>query len=433
MTMDRIDRILPPLFDELADPRIPDYLEAAIERASSSPQRPAWTFPGRWLPMQISTSAAPVARMPWRQIGVLALIGILIAIAAIAVGGASKPELLPAPPFGLAQNGVIAVELDGDIATVDPETGQTTNLTDGPDADSIPVFSPDGTQLAFQRTLGDGRHAVIMVAAADGSGVHQATPEPLEMLQPWSFSPDGTELLMAAAIDDRMRLMIQPVDGSAPTVLDIELPAETARVEPATFRPGDGDEILFLTTDESAMRGLYLFDRASGDVRTIVAPEPGTDTFGAVWSPTGDAIAFGAYDPAAQETTARAWIATVDGSQVRPADADPGTAYDIRGSEWSNDGSRFVVSRVYDDARVQPVIVSTTGDVAPLELACGDAVPCAEWWVWSPDDTELIGAVGGPARQYVKADPVTGAVTVAEWIGIGDPAWQRTGGEAPAD
>ena len=116
MTMDRtthVDRVLPELFTELAGARTPDYLEAAIERASSRPQRPAWTFPGRWLPMQISTSAAPVARVPWRQIGVLALLGILIAVAAFAVAGSRRT--VPAPPFGLASNGVIAVERDGDI------------------------------------------------------------------------------------------------------------------------------------------------------------------------------------------------------------------------------------------------------------------------------------------------------------------------------
>ena len=37
----RFDRVLPGLFDELAAARTPDYLEAAIERASSRPQRPA--------------------------------------------------------------------------------------------------------------------------------------------------------------------------------------------------------------------------------------------------------------------------------------------------------------------------------------------------------------------------------------------------------
>ena len=66
----RFDRVLPGLFDELADARTPDYLEAAIERASSRPQRPAWTFPGRWLPMEITTrgrAGRPDAVAPARR------------------------------------------------------------------------------------------------------------------------------------------------------------------------------------------------------------------------------------------------------------------------------------------------------------------------------------------------------------------------------
>ena len=435
MTMDRIDRVLPPLFDELAAPHTPDYLEAAIERASSRPQRPSWTFPGRWLPVQISTSATPVARFPWRQLGVLAIIGILIAVAAIAVGSSNKPKPLPAQPFGLAENGSIAVVIDGDIATIDPETGTTTRLTTGPDTDELPVFSPDGTQLAFKRTHDEAPGtSVLMVAAADGSGLRQATPEPLELLNYWSFSPDGTELLMNAMVDGRMRLLIQPVDGSAASTLDVDLPFTADRVEAASFRPPDGNEILFLSTDASSMRGIYVFDRTSGDVRTVLAPTPGTDVFGAVWSPTGEAISFGTYDPADAERTARAQIATDDGTDVRLADGAPGTAYDIRGSEWSNDGSRFVVNREFGGATPpQPVIVSTTGDSAPLELECFDPVPCAGWWVWSPDDTRLIGLVEGDTPQYVQADPVTGQVTPVEWTGNGDPAWQRTGGTAPTD
>ena len=74
MTVDRVRRIerrLPGLFEELADARTPDYLEGAIERASSRSQRPAWTLPGRWIPMEIVTTRVPTTRFPLRQVGVL--------------------------------------------------------------------------------------------------------------------------------------------------------------------------------------------------------------------------------------------------------------------------------------------------------------------------------------------------------------------------
>jgi hypothetical protein len=91
------DRVLPGLFDELAAARTPDYLEAAIERASSRAQRPAWTYPGTWLPVQITTEAFPTARGSWRVIGVLALLGVLIALATVAYVGSqrARPVMWP--------------------------------------------------------------------------------------------------------------------------------------------------------------------------------------------------------------------------------------------------------------------------------------------------------------------------------------------------
>ena len=80
MTTDRarrLERSLPGLFDELADARTPDYLEAAIELASSSPQRPSWTFPTRWLPMDLVMTRVPTTRLPMRTLAILALVALL--------------------------------------------------------------------------------------------------------------------------------------------------------------------------------------------------------------------------------------------------------------------------------------------------------------------------------------------------------------------
>ena len=104
MTMDRsarVERSLPALFDQLAEAHTPDYLEAAIERASSRRQRPAWTFAGRWLPVELTSARVPATRMPMRQFGVLALIAILLA-AALAVYVGSRQQKLPAPPLASA-------------------------------------------------------------------------------------------------------------------------------------------------------------------------------------------------------------------------------------------------------------------------------------------------------------------------------------------
>jgi hypothetical protein len=114
-----LERTLPGLFVELAQARTPDYLEAAIERASARSQRPAWTFPERWLPMELVTTREPPTRMPWRQIGVLALIAMLL-VAALAVYVGSHQQRLPSP-FGIAANGIIAYVRDGKLVTQKPD------------------------------------------------------------------------------------------------------------------------------------------------------------------------------------------------------------------------------------------------------------------------------------------------------------------------
>ena len=337
MTMNdqRFDRALPNLFVELASASTPDYLEAAIERASSRPQRPAWTYPGRWLPVQITTQAAPVARMPWRQLGILALIGLLIAVAAVAyVGTRRNPS--PAPPFGLAANGAIAMERGGDIVSVDHATSAVTQVTTGPEVDSAPVFFRDGTRIAFERRVeGPGDQRLIMVANADGSGLSQATPEPLAGLQWWTLSPDGRDLLVATNDGGASKLAMLAVDGSRePTPIDISLPNNSAELEPASYRPPDGREILVVAKPAgSATRGIYVVDaadrqdapdrrRARGGYPTYSAHpgrRPATPSSTAAFAPAGDGLR--ASDPSLFLPTAPAsgcWIAAA------------GTAYNAR-------------------------------------------------------------------------------------------------------
>ncbi|HEY8635825.1 MAG TPA: hypothetical protein VIL81_01060, partial [Candidatus Limnocylindrales bacterium] len=83
----RFERQLPAILEDLYLGPSPDYRDEVLAAAVRTRQRPAWTFPGRWLPMDITTRTIPVTRLPWRQLGILALIALLLAVAlAVAVG-----------------------------------------------------------------------------------------------------------------------------------------------------------------------------------------------------------------------------------------------------------------------------------------------------------------------------------------------------------
>jgi Tol biopolymer transport system component len=426
------DRALPNLFVELASASTPDYLEAAIERASSRPQRPAWTYPGRWLPVQITTQAAPVARMPWRQLGILALIGLLVAVAAVAYVGARR-DPAPAPPFGLAANGAIAMERDGDIVSVDHATGAVTQVTSGPEVDSAPVFFRDGTRIAFERRVdgaGDGR--LIMVANADGSGITQATPEPLAGLESWTLSPDGRDVLVTTLQRGQRQMTVLAIDGSRePTTLDV--PLSTDSDQAPSYRPPDGREILVVAWPAgSATRGIYAVEAGSATLRTIVEPSVDSDVCAADWSSTGDTVVYCTFDPVGDGARFRAHIASADGTGSRLLNPGPGVAYDASQSDWSNDGTRLVVvsGEASDGTGERVAIMSVAGDAPPVTVACEPTGEnkCADGWIWSPDDTMLLGVtlLDDGSTRYQLADPDTGQVTPTNWTGTGPPSWQRS-------
>jgi Tol biopolymer transport system component len=438
MTMhgQQFDRALPDLIVELANASTPDYLEAAIERASSRPQRPAWTFPGRWLPMQLTTQAAQAARVPWRQLGVLALIAILLAAVATAYVGARR-SVAPAPPFGRAGNGAIAMERAGDIVAVDHATGTITPIVTGPETDAAPRYFRDGTRIAFERRVdepADGR--LIMVANTDGSGVTAATPEPLKGLLAWNISPDGRDLLVMTNGGGVAMLAVFAIDGShEPRPLDVDTYLDTTTLMVPSYRPPDGREILVIGIRRgSSTRGIYVVDANNGAIlRTLVKPTTDGDIFGAVWSPTGDIVTYGYWPPNGHFIRTR--VVSADGSSDRPIEDSPGIAYDQALSDVSNDGTRVVVTyRDVSDASEQSLVVRVNGDGPPVELTCDKTGPdaCAPGidignilWAWSPDDQLLLGTSFDDQRSYL-ADPESGRITPTHWPSLGNPNWQRT-------
>ena len=198
MTDGRLVRSLVVALDDLADARTPDYLEAAIEGASSRPQRPAWTFPGRWLPMDLTTQAAPAARLPWRQLGILALIAVLLSLAAAIYIG-SRQQSLP-PPYGPAANGLVAYAKATDIVVADPVTGSERVIVGGPEVDVAPRFSRDGSRVVFERLApAPEPGSNVMVVAPDGSGLTRLHERATEALR----QPDGHGLHVRARRSDR--------------------------------------------------------------------------------------------------------------------------------------------------------------------------------------------------------------------------------------
>jgi hypothetical protein len=241
----RFERDLPDLLGQLSMGPMPDYRDDIVRRTAGTRQRPAWAFPERWISMATFTARTAVVRqMPWRAMGLIALL-ILTLLAAAFIVGSQQPRPLPAP-FGPAANGSVIYAADGDIYSVDPVTKTAKAIVSGPELDFDPVWSRDGSRFAFMRQTADG----IYVARSDGGDVRRVVPVASGYLLPdgeileYSFSPDGSELLVAIRCG---QTFIGKTDGSGVREL-----AGVSTHGDARFRPG-GKQIAFTPCDETGI------------------------------------------------------------------------------------------------------------------------------------------------------------------------------------
>ena len=110
-TPDTFGRNLSRWLGEDAEHRVPDHLAEVLVRTAATRQRPWWSSPERWLPVQTTLRLAPVPRVPVLLLVVGALV---LAIAAAAAFVGSRPR--PAPVVGIAQNGPIINSEAGDLS-----------------------------------------------------------------------------------------------------------------------------------------------------------------------------------------------------------------------------------------------------------------------------------------------------------------------------
>ena len=247
--------------------------------------------------MDITTQAAPVARMPWRQLGILALIGLLVAVAAVAYVGARRGPS-PAPPFGLAANGAIAMERDGDIVTVDHATGTVTPITTGPEIDRAPVYFRDGTRIAFERSVDVTRRTAFDHGRQRRR--HRPGPgDPGAARRPSSVDPlTGRP---RPARDDECRRRVETHRARRRRVPRAHADRHLAACQPGR-RSSPRSTVLPTAARSSSWPSLPALPRAASTSSTrrrarrcgrSSSPRVNSDVFGASWSPTGDAISYG--------------------------------------------------------------------------------------------------------------------------------------------
>src|SRR5919206_4106746 len=107
----------------------------------------------------------------------------------------------------------IAFFYAGDVWTVERAGGEARKLPapQGTQTQNFPVFSPDGSQLAFSRQTGGNWD--LFVAPASGGEVRRLTFHPANDW-PQGWTPDGRSVLFSSNRDPDVRLYTVAADGS---------------------------------------------------------------------------------------------------------------------------------------------------------------------------------------------------------------------------
>ena len=166
-----------------------------------------------------------------------------------------------------------------DLYTIPAAGGEPTRITDTPEFEQYPAWSPDGREIAFSRG-----HVTtnidIYVMAADGSTERRLTEHPERDEQP-AWSPDGGTIAFLSHRDGDVGIWLMDADGGNKRKL---VPGR----EPA-WSP-DGKQIAFTSGHYDGNDEIYVVDADGSNLRRLTF-DPHYD-WHAAWSPEGHRLAF---------------------------------------------------------------------------------------------------------------------------------------------
>lgn len=382
----------------------------------------------------LSERIATAPRIPMRLAVGLALLLLALAVSAVLIAGSMRPSV--PGPFGVAANGQVAfIGSDGSILAGNPIDGASAVLLTG-GGHERPVYSPDGTKIAFLRTTNDEDTPDLVVADADGNHPIVVTATGMMSVSYLGWSPDSRRLAVITT-GDQLLEFDAIADAPSTTVLQDIKVGDAYNIDLADlFRPPTGDEILQIYAGPEG-NGLYRRPLDGGTPIAVLTAKGSPIQFGkleaASWSPDGTRIVFGLVPPG--EEIGRAWIVNVDGTGLRQLTntevSDPFTLAESH-MAWSPDGTQVAIQRWIANA--------DTGDGGPRAITIADVATGEDRevgpvnvngyvsWGWSPDGTSIIEVPQEPspdAGTAIIVDAKSGVVTRPGWSASSAASWQR--------
>jgi TolB protein len=174
-----------------------------------------------------------------------------------------------------------------DIYLMDVDRRVTRRLTDHPEPDLNPAWSPDGKQIAFYSHRDGVWNLYVMLA--NGTHVRRITSHAARDRSP-RWSPDGTKL----AFDSTMRVnaeifVLQTTCLDEPALCEFERLTNHAATDQEVSWSPDGSQLVFEAIRDQYFN-LYIMDADGSNLRQITTGSQGDRA--PAWSPDGRYIVY---------------------------------------------------------------------------------------------------------------------------------------------
>ena len=309
-------------------------------------------------------------------------VALWVALLALAMPSAAQAAF-PGQNGRVAFTGIDRLTGKADLYTAEPDGDGVARLTSDGVSDN-PVFSPDGSQLAFTSGskvyIGDPNAQNRQLVLDFGVGAYEL-----------DWSPDATKLVAAfpncTDFDCEPDLYLFGIDGSGLTNL-----TNTAYPEYNPAWSPDGSKIAFDSPGVGGVSDVYTMNPDGSGVQNITASldQPASEPD---WSPDGSQIAY-------QYGTV-IFAANPDGS-------NPVQRLVGREPAWSPDGIRFAYV-TFINPPGGTTVVETTGPFSGFHGSLGFG-RSPDWQVRQPDPVPPASGVGFPRAK--GATPVSVALVL---------------------
>jgi Tol biopolymer transport system component len=402
-------------------------LEATLTMVEQTRQRPAWFLVGRRLSdRRPAVSTPPVSA----RLVLVAVMLFALLIAALVVAGSQRR--LP-PPFGPARSGVLLVEFGGHIGVMRADGTGRVMLTSGPESDSYPIWSPDGTRFAFTSYQEESYALVVM----DADGGNRITLADHLLGGVWvgggvrfgpaiglSWSPDSKRIAFSARIGDAAEQQIYVTDADRPDATRIGA-IDVYGISPSWS--SDGSLIVFKRIYRCCgipPDSLWLIGPDGSNLHPLSATTGARESLmGTTWSPDGKRLAFIA---PGKDLNLDIFVINADGTGETNITQ---SVEDEFFPSWSPDGRKIAFSRVGLGASSlgTGVFVIDPDGTNPVPVPTGTTG--VSTLVWSPDGSRILGYVEGGlggADSIAVLDPTGRKPPVDIPLpGVGSASWQR--------